>query len=403
MDNKSIGTSYPRPLPVTNNDMFVKLGEKYLNTLENNTENTAQRTQLKRSSHEKQLFLFSTCFILGIPFSYLSKECDYFNFACFSCSDHGVWVLRIRGAHSLMVRFLPKRYVDCLFRYRAFLGLNEIPEQGELVPIFKSTYSIIHVLKSLPIFDFMSMTPRLLLKKLAGLSQKIEEGNDSSHTPLCHDASMTRGNADALRRTRRLKTTALKIYSEIDIDRGLLRCSSPPPPLCFFDRQTNQQVEMVEVYTIAARVFFYIHETTHADATTLVYFSLFANSISGKRSRLKIKAYEKLALWCIFVKGISIASLTEKDAKQFYAFCVNPPSGWRCNGNESRRFLDTRLFNHLWRPFKFLSEDVVAGSQRAGKIMEWCDAVQQELLSRGLINSNAFRSVSREWWSLKHH
>ncbi|MNP19881.1 hypothetical protein D3C76_1124340 [compost metagenome] len=160
---------------------------------------------------------------------------------------------------------------------------------------------------------------------------------------------------------------------------------------------------MVDVYAIATRVIFCIQEITHADVTTLVYFALFTNSISGRCSRLKIKAYEKLALWCIFVKGISIASLTENDAKQFYAFCVNPPLDWRSNGNESRKFLDTRLFNHLWRPFKFLPEDIVAGSQRAGKIMEWCDAVQQELLSRGLIDSNAFRSVSREWWSLKHH
>jgi hypothetical protein len=109
------------------------------------------------------------------------------------------------------------------------------------------------------------------------------------------------------------------MYNKILTEGEHLRCSIPPPPLFFCADGNNQKIEPVDTFELGATLSKYM-KLSHADIDTLVYFGAYANSDSGMRSRLKVRAYEKLALWCIFVRGISIASLTERDAKQFYLF-----------------------------------------------------------------------------------
>jgi hypothetical protein len=379
-----------------------ELANKYLTAFSEQNFDKVIRLPARRTSYEKKFFLLATCFLLDISYKDLSRESSFFSMACFSRNHQNTWRIRIQGKGMLIVRILPEAYVEVLYRYRAYLGLCQIPNQNELLPIFKSPHAVLHVLRSLPMFDFMAMTPRMLLKSVARSSPHYAIDNLNLHMPYPHDSSITQIEGQALRRIRRVKHIAPQMYNKILTEGEHLRCSIPPPPLFFCADGNNQKIEPVDTFELGATLSKYM-KLSHADIDTLVYFGAYANSDSGMRSRLKVRAYEKLALWCIFVRGISIASLTERDAKQFYLFCVSPPSDWCCMANVQRKSSATHITSKHWRPFKILPEDIVVKSYRAGKIMEWCDAVQQELLSYGLISANAFRSLSHELWSLKLH
>jgi hypothetical protein len=389
-------------LQALSGEALRNLANKYFTAFSEQNFDKVIGLPVRRTSYEKKLFLLATCFLLDISYKDLSSESSFFSMACFSRDHQNIWRIRIQGKGKLIVRILPEAYVEVLYRYRTFLGLCQIPNQEELLPIFKSPHALLHVLRSLPMFDFMTMTPRMLLKKIVRSSPHYAIDNLNMHTPCPHDSSITQKEGQVLRKIRRVKNIAPQIYNKIITEGEQPRCSIPPPPLFFCADGNNRKIAPVDTFEVGTTLSKCV-KLSHADIDTLVHFGAYANSDSGMRSRLKVRAYEKLALWCIFVRGISIASLTECDAKQFYVFCVNPPSNWCCVANVQRKSSTTHIISKHWRPFKLLPEDIVAKSYRAGKIMEWCDAVQQELLSYGLISANAFRSLSRELWSLKFH
>lgn len=138
---------------------------------------------------------------------------------------------------------------------------------------------------------------------------------------------------------------------------------------------------------------------SYSDVSTIIIFVRYANGDYGKVNRYKVRAFEKLVLWCVFIKGTHVADLTENEVLDFFHFCSSPPLHW-CFTSPAAVGADRSSAG--WRPFNFLlTEDSLR--LRSVRIVEWCSSVFQDLVDMSIVNFNPFNELSNLLLSPKRH
>ncbi|NIF28916.1 hypothetical protein F3J44_21360 [Pantoea sp. Tr-811] len=340
----------------------------------------------RRYPEEGKLFILATCFFLKISLSELVKVVDYFSMSRFKLVN-GKCALSVPGAFGDLNRDVPPEYLIYLYRYRAYLGLEPIPTESELAPIFKSRAYARHLMRSLPSYDGIPTPGKLFMKlrpywdlELAGMAPTSTLNLKRSSYPPVQDR--------------------LGHFPQEHVPNDIrpIESNAPPPPLCYFWDSKNPAAMEVDSFQLQRRMATVL-EGYSFEAEPLYLFASYANSVAGQKSRLKVKAFEKLALWSCMVNNKPISELTTRDAEAFYVFCACPPLNWRIKGHPKRHILDrdTMLLapNPLWRPFRIGVENRSESSRRAGRVIIWCDAIMQDLLIDGKVDHNAFAMLSK--------
>lgn len=384
----SAGVFSTVPEPSPNDSILV---ERYFDALIDGIEKPVRKSR-SRTSKNKQLLLFSTCYLLEIPFPRLANSTRFFSMASFYM-EADTWYLSLQNDEETITRELPSRYIDILRDYRVSLGLHGMPESHEVEPIFASERAAKHVLDSLPVFEFMDGTIGLHLRKL------VVQAGRTARTKNVSPVELSR--AARARRTKKGLRVAVEILQSMDRDDIPARSLNHPVPLFNYHHSKSGRVEFVDFEEVCGRLQLCLGSLTDSDLSTVKIFACYANSERGQKNHLKVRALEKLVLWCVFFRGIDIAQLTEVDAVDFFRFCSLPPQDW-CQPNRSPRTRTAGSFNAHWRPFYKLSEDPDL-HLRAIRVIEWCKAIIQDLIDLSVLSYNPFIEISKRLGSSKQH
>lgn len=363
--------------------------DRYFECLIGNS-NFSIRRRFGRASRHKQIFLFATCYLLKVPFAMLSKCTRYFSMSSFSETPQG-WYLRLSNDEEVVFRGLPDGYVNILLEFRACCGLNGMPGPNEIEPIFESRAAIKNVFKSLPVFDFMSEAIGQCLRRF------ISDANKSAPAVLL--VSVLPHVTAHDRRKKKSLGVAAGIFATREPLCSLGRPHNPPPPLFTYLRNSAQLLELVDLKVLLDRVRQHLTVLSYSDVSTIIIFVRYANGDYGKVNRYKVRAFEKLVLWCVFIKGTHVADLTENEVLDFFHFCSSPPLHW-CFTSPAAVGADRSSAG--WRPFNFLlTEDSLR--LRGVRIVEWCSSVFQDLVDMSIVNFNPFNELSNLLLSPKRH
>jgi len=345
------------------------------------------RTYKRRASDENKLFILATCHILRIPFADLLKVADYFSMSHFVLSPGG-WILNIPAAQGDLFRNIPAEYLAYLTRYRELIGLDNFPSISETNPIFRSRAHVKMLMDSLPTYNGLE-SPGKLLKRLScywrrELAPSVTGNTETLETPSFRPV------------LDRLQHFSRSMLAE---SLPLPNISEPPPPLCYFLNKVDPETFPSDYRDLRFRLIKKIGDSD-LEFEPLRLFASYANSCVGQRSRLKVRALEKLALWSCIVNRKSIVEMIADDVDAFYRFCACPPLSWCVDKKNPKRHIvnvENMEFvaNPAWRPFKVGFESEVQSSRRAGRVIIWCDAVMQDLIAEGLIGHNAFTMLSK--------
>lgn len=357
---------------------------KYFEILKENMEAPVKRRP-SHTSRNKQIFVFATCYLLEIPFAKLARFTRFFSMSSFS-SKSNAWYLNLQNDEELIFRELSVEYINILREFRGSIGLDGMPSPDEIHPIFGSRRAIEHVWSSLPVFGFMNTTIGQHLRKLTSCS-----GKKGALDKLLLNKP---GNTVHARLTKKTLRVAFDILEDREYPENFGRSSSPPPSLFTYQSENSRVVEFVDPILVRIKISKCIVGIGDNDLSAINMFVLYANSVEGKKNRYKVNAFEKLVLWCILIKGINVARLTDQDAMEFFDFCSTPPPHW-CSNNSSRS-------NTEWRPFKLLTNEHSL-NLRAARIVGWCSAVTQDLIDMAALGYNPFSEISTRLGSSKHH
>jgi hypothetical protein len=382
------GVDFTDPENVSEDAILV---ERYFEILIDNTEIPVRRRP-GCTSRDRQVFLFATCYLLNIPFALLAKSTQFFSMASFSVSGE-TWYLDLQSDEGLISRRLPDRYVAILKSYRISCGLSEVPSPSEFEPIFASWRIIRHVWTSLPVFEFMGTTVGRYVRRLIGITNKGERPatiNQVSPGKVAHH-----------RRTEKSLRVATDLFNEREVRTYSVRCCSSPLSLFSYSRGNSTRVEGADAKLISMKVQACLGTLEKSDIDTIRIFALYANSDYGKKNRYKVRGFEKLTLWCLFIRSVGIAELTDEDAEDFLRFCAAPPRHWCSNSIKPNAFADGRS-NPDWRPFKLMVNEN-ALTRRAVRIIDLCSAASQDLIDLASLNYNPFLELSMRLGSSKRH
>ncbi|WP_141232976.1 hypothetical protein [Pseudomonas sp. Irchel 3A7] len=336
---------------------------------------------------ERSLFVFSTCYYLGITFEELCVERSYFCMACFELTNGDSAMFVMRGNYKNYRVEIPAPLVSYLKRYREFLNLPPIPSKTEIQPALSDS-----ILKKcmwrLPPMSDLPTSPSNVLRRAVGFKAK-DLKNEILH-----------GNrrAEASRQYRRSWERKCSVNPAVALN--LAEASQAPtvdrnshlPVLPLFD-MNNHRV----LFLSAKESYSYVEcnfppQLVRLGLEAAELLHIYA-SISS--ARLKILALEKLLLWAIFFAGKSIFSLTSEDAQEFYKFCLRPPLAW-CSKRGQPRFLsesDKVLPNPKWAPFAHVQENQSTLTLRAARIIVWCNTIYKSLLERDFVKVNIFSKI----------
>ncbi|MNH21888.1 hypothetical protein D3C79_817200 [compost metagenome] len=242
----------------------------------------------------------------------------------------------------------------------------------------------------MPIFDFMTAPIGSYLRELIR-EQTIQRSSGkkgSSRESPYH------------RRSRRIVRVAPGIVALPTKSSLSYRSNALPPPLCAFGSGKDRSFLYADLTEASARVRAILGNLSVSDMKNLELFIYYANSARGRRNRYKLKALEKLTIWCIFIQPTQIANIKHEQAIEFFTFCAEPPSAW-CSNGPSRKF-NSELGVSEWYPFR-KAKNIEAAHLRAAHIACWCSAVFQDLIDDGKLKSNGFASTSKELASLRLH
>ncbi|MDT8923325.1 hypothetical protein ABNP32_12610 [Pseudomonas viridiflava] len=367
---------------------FSAMAEKYFQVFLEHGSSKDTREYKRRFHEEKKLFILSTCYLLKISFFELLKVVDDFSMSTFRLSSNG-WFLSIPGALGDLNRVVPPEYLEYLSRYRAHLGLGPIPGDSETTPIFKSRAHAESLMSGLPSYEGLK-TPGRIFHKL----QPIWERELATTPP---DDIRTSRRPNYRPKIDRLEYFAQDHIVNEAIPPILLDVS--PPPLCYFFDKKNPSAMEVDYFKIQRRMATVLNRYDF-EVEPLQLFASYANSVAGQKSRLKVRAFEKLALWSCMVNELPVSQMTVHDVEAFYIFCVSPPLNWRIVKGNPKRYIvekNTMLFppNPEWRPFKIAAETEYQSSLRAGRVIFWCDAVMQDLLIDEKVDHNVFTMFAK--------
>lgn len=375
--------------------------QRYLQALQSG-EICGSKPRARRSSKEKQVFVFATCYLLRIPFAFLVRSAQFFSMACFSCSSDKPSFVKINGEDEIIYRELTDDYLNVLYAFRQRIGLIGPPQDDEVQPIFRSPHSLHHIWSSLPIFDFMEAPLSEYLRELMR-QQEIHTGDGIELRDAMVRSHIKKGASKESaysRRCRQAVRVAQGITTLATKNCFSYRSNALPPPLCTFRSGKDRSLIYADLSEAVSRVKVAIGDLSVTDMKNLELFVYYANSARGQRNRYKIKALEKLTVWCIFIRPADIGCLTHEQAINFFSFCTEPPPSW-CSGAPSRRF-NALLGLSEWHPFKNV-KSIEAAHLRAAHLVCWCSAVAQDLIDDGQIKSNGFASLSKELQSLWLH
>lgn len=363
--------------------------ERYFENLMDSSKCSTER-RFGRASRQKQIFLFATCYLLNIKFPTLNTCIKSFSMSSFSEGFQG-WRLHLYNDEEAISRELPEKYIKILLDFRASCGVNGMPSSTEIEPIFGSQAAIKNVFESLPIFEFMGEPIGQHLRKF------ISSVNKSA--PAVKLLSELPKNSAYDRRKKKSLRVAAEIFAAREPLSTLRRSSNSPPPLFTYDRNGSRLLEFVDTNVLQVKASQYLKLLPDSDATAINMFARYANGDYGKINRYKISAFEKLVLWCVFIKRTNVGSLTENEILDFFHFCYSPPQHWcfiiPAGVGPDRSSKD-------WRPFKFLlDEDSLL--LRAVRIVYWCGSVFQNLIDAAVVNYNPFNEIAKRLGSSRLH
>ncbi len=348
------------------------------------------RRRFGRASRHKQIFLFATCYLLKIPFAILSKCTRHFSMSSFLETSEG-WCLRLSNDEGVIERELPDEYINILLEFRASRGLSGMPSFNEIEPIFESHAGIKNVLKSLPVFDFMDKAIGQYLRSF------ISSANKSATAVVL----VSEVPDDTVYDRRKKKS--LRVAGEIYAAREPLYVPgspyNPPPPLFTYHRNRARVLEFVDMKGLQDSISRQLKVLSGSDAAAINIFARYANGDCGKVNRYKVSAFEKLVLWCVFIKKTNVANLTENEVLDFFHFCSAPPLQWCIT---SLAAVGADRSSAGWRPFKLLLADDSL-RLRAVRILDWCSAVFQDLVDASVVSFNPFNEVATLLLSTKRH
>lgn len=367
------------------------LVERYFVLLIENTEDSVRRRP-SRTSRNKQIFVFATCYLLKVPFAELSRYTRFFSMSSFSV-DSNAWQLNLEGDEGLISRKLPGRYIEILRNYRVSCGLSEMPSPCEVEPIFGSRRAIEHVWGSLPVFEFMGTTVGQHLRRLTSSANRSSDSEG-----FVQDVPDKTAHA---RRTNKSLRVAAELLNKKELSRAPVRSLHSPPSLFNYHQKNPALIEFVNESLLHFKIQRCVGILSDSDTSTIQIFVRYANSVRGRKNRYKVRGIEKLALWCLLVTGFDIARLTKKNVMEFLTFCSVPPRNW-CSNNTKSTGLETGRSSTEWRPFKLLVNETSL-ILRAVRIIDWCSAVTQDLVDMAVLSYNPFVEISKMLGSSKHH
>lgn len=365
--------------------------DKYFDTLIENTDPPI-RSRSNRASRKKQVFVFATCYLLDIPFARLAKCTRFFSMSSFSKSGNA-WNLNLQNDDEWIFRELPERYIMILRNYRSSVGLDGMPAPHEIEPIFVSRRAVEHVWGSLPVFAFMNATIGKYLRRLISYAEK-----DGPPGKSILDEPKSTAHA---RRTKKSLRVAVEIFDRRKRLETPRRSSCHPPSLFTYCKDNSRLIGFVDQKSLQTKIGKCLIRVDHDDVSTINMFALYANSERGKKNRYKVSAFEKLVLWCLLIKGIFVAHLTDRDAIEFFCFCSTPPPHW-CSNTPKSTGAGSGRSSSEWRPFKILKNEK-SMNLRAIRIIEWCSAVAQDLIDMAALGHNPFSELSNRLGSSKRH
>lgn len=335
---------------------------------------------------ERSLFVFSVCYHLYLSFKEWRSERSHFSMACFSSigSSDPRFIMRghLRGYNIA----IPQALIDSIIRYRHGLGLSSIPSSDESDPIL--TESLLGKLMwRLPKMPGLGRSPSQLLARAVGF--RITQLD----TPA--QARISRSESSRQYRLSWKRKQASKALGSVDhqdhagLDTGYHTQERPSPLFGM------QQREVLLLSSAQGQAYISGFFPTNRFKIALESLEVLRAYRSCSADRLKLVALEKLLLWSVYIKHKSFYSLAPLDAREFYEFCLLPPSSWTGNYGQSRLGVGVTgvLPNPDWAPFVRISGGDQARIIRAGRIMDWCDNVCNSLLVIESVKLNIFSGL----------
>lgn len=365
--------------------------EKYFEILVEGTEASVKRRPSK-TSQNKQIFVFATCYLLEIPFAKLAKFTRFFSMSSFSEGSHA-WQLNLYNDEEVIYRELPDRYIKILCEFRNNNGVEGMPGPSEVEPIFRSRRAIEHVWGSLPVFEFMNTTVGHHLRRVISFTDSGRATDDLAQKEPSKTAHT--------RRTKKSLRVATEIFEKQERSEVARRSSISPPSLFSYRQDNSRLVEFVDQNLVQIKISQCLVGLAASDISTITMFVWYANSGRGRKSRYKLSGFEKLVLWCLLIRGIDVVQLTDQDAIDFLIFCSAPPRHW-CSNLPTSKGTGGGRSSTEWRPFKLMVNDNKM-NLRAVRIVEWCSAVFQDLIDMTALGYNPFGEVSKRLGSSRHH
>ena len=204
-----------------------------------------------------------------------------------------------------------------------------------------------------------------------------------------------------VRRTKKSLRVVAEIFERRDNSEVHERSSSRPPSLFSYRQDNSRLVEFVDKRLVQSKISQCLAGFDASDLSTINTFVLYANSERGSKNRYKVSAFEKLVLWCLFIRGRDVLKLTDQDATDFLVFCLTPPRHW-CSNLPASKGTGVGRLSTEWRPYKLIVNEMKL-NLRAVRIFEQCSAVAQDLIDMAALGYNPFGEVAKQLGSSKHH
>lgn len=337
---------------------------------------------------ERSLFVFSVCYHLRLSFKEWRSERSHFSMACFSSMGSSDPHFTMRGDMRDYNIAIPQALIDSIIRYRNGLGLSSIPSLDDGDPILTEAL-LDKLMWRLPKMPGVGRSPSELLDRAVGFRISQLDTPAPAPAPAPSGSESSRQYRLSWERKQVSKSRrAVHHQDSADLDTGYHTQERPPPLFGM------QQREVLLFSTTQGQA--YVSRCFPANCCKIALESL--EILRAYRScsadRLKLIALEKLLLWSVCVKHKSFYSLTPLDAREFYEFCLAPPSSWTGNYPQTRLGVGDPgvLPNPDWTPFRISGGDKESGI-RAGRIMDWCYNVYNSLLVIESVKLNIFSGL----------
>jgi len=335
---------------------------------------------------ERGLLVFSACYHLRLSFKEWRSERSYFSMACFSSIGSSDPHFIMRGHLRDYNIPVPQALIDSMSRYRHSLGLSAIPSPDEGNPIL--TEALLNKLMwRLPKMPGLGCSPSELLERAVGF--RISQLDTPAPVRPSRSESSRQYRLSWDRKQVSKARGAVHQQDSADLDAGY-HIQEHPPPL--FGMQQREVLVLSKTQGQA-----YVASCFPRNRLKIALESLEVLRVyrSCSADRLKLVALEKLLLWSVYIKHKSFYSLTPLDAREFYEFCLAPPTSWAANHAQAR--LSVRITGVLpnpnWTPFVRISGSDKEKIVRAGRIMGWCENVCNSLLVIESVKINIFSGM----------